>query len=328
MFDVFELQKQLFDAAIGDLSAKVAELARPFADKVEIDRRGNVICSKQGKGRILRLAAPMEGAGFWVTGADERGYLRLEASGSIPAAILPSAPLRFSDGLRGSVRFLNMSDILDKKWADIRMTDLFADIGAKKREEAEKLAPIGTRVLLDGMVGRTGNAVFVPCGAPDGACVALLLMLEQLAGEQENQLEIVFFSGKGGEPELSHKSDWTVTVTACPAGDTPEKKEGYSPLELGKGPALLLGEGPGGGRNSERIAQAAESAHAALQRAVSTRAWVDAGELTVKDRGRGGIGVPMRNLHTQGVTYREEDVRETARLLCALAAIPLEQEGD
>ena len=327
MFDVFELQKQLFEAAIGDLSARVAEFARPFADQVEIDRRGNVICRKQGSGRILRLAAPMEGAGFWVTGVDERGYLRLEASGSIPAAILPSAPLRFFGGLRGSVRFFNMSDMLDKKWADIRMADLFADIGAKNKEEAEKVAPVGTRALLDGTVGRTRSAVFVPCGAPDGACVSLLLALEQLTGEQDNQLEIVFFLGKGGEPELSQKSDWTVTVIGCPAGEAPDKKEGYSPLELGKGPALLLGEGPGGGRGSERIAQAAETAHITLQRAVSTRAWVDAGELTSKDRGRGSIGVPMRNLHTQGVTYREEDVRETARLLCALAAIPLEQEG-
>ena len=169
-----------------EIAAAIEKLAAPYADKIKTDTLGNLIVRKKGSGPKIMFSAHMDSIGFIVTHIDEQGYLRFGKVGGLCAADLLATPVRFKNGVRGVVS-------LDGKVKpkDMKLDDLFIDIGAKDGEEAKAMVQVGDTAVYDTPAFASGGRLYSPYMDNRIACVILLMALELLK-RTDNDLYFVF----------------------------------------------------------------------------------------------------------------------------------------
>ncbi|MGN1020682.1 MAG: M42 family metallopeptidase [Aristaeellaceae bacterium] len=119
-----------------------------------IDRMGNVVVVREGKGECRKrvmLSAHMDEVGFIVTSATEDGFLRILPLGGVdPRVIISKRVLVGDEGIPGVIGAapIHLQSAADRKRV-LGYSDVYVDIGAKDRKEAEKKAPVGTQISFD-----------------------------------------------------------------------------------------------------------------------------------------------------------------------------------
>ncbi len=124
------------------------------------DRVGNLIAKICGRGmdydpenpRRLMLSAHMDEVGFMITEITEEGYLRFGNVGGIDPRVLSGRHVLVGD--KSPIQGVIASKAIHMQTAEERtkvlpVRQLYMDIGAKSKEEAEALAPIGTWATFD-----------------------------------------------------------------------------------------------------------------------------------------------------------------------------------
>ena len=113
--DTFELISKL-TAVFGpsgreeSVSQVISQLAAPYADEITTDTLGNLIIHKRGEGPRLMLAAHMDSIGLVVTYMEEDGSLRFGKIGGVTAKEIRNAPVRFENGVIGTVKVHGKAD--------------------------------------------------------------------------------------------------------------------------------------------------------------------------------------------------------------------------
>ncbi len=143
----------------------IRPMIEEYVDEMHVDAIGNLIVRKAGTGasglRVL-VSAHMDEVGFMVVGHTSDGGLRVDTVGGIPSRLLPGLTVRVGkDSLPGVIGLqaihradkgtLNKAPTVDK---------LVVDIGAAGREEAERLAPMGTDGCLRDAVSDRGSKLY------------------------------------------------------------------------------------------------------------------------------------------------------------------------
>lgn len=151
---MIELLKQL--CALNGVSGAEDEVrdfirtqATPWADSIRTDALGNLIVFKKGKrstGQRVLLTAHMDEVGVIVTGITEEGFLRFDFVGGVDRRVALGKPVVLGDnrvpGIIGLKAIHLVSREEEKK---VPKTDkLYIDIGAKDKEAARALVPLGT----------------------------------------------------------------------------------------------------------------------------------------------------------------------------------------
>ncbi|WP_018110729.1 M20/M25/M40 family metallo-hydrolase [Thermus igniterrae] len=137
----------------GEAAAVFLERAKAFA-QVERDRHGNAYAhlNPGGRPKVL-LLGHMDEIGVIVSHVEEGGFLRLKPLGGWDPQVLVGQRLRFL-GKRGHVlgvvgrKAVHVLKERERKEA-VALEDLFADIGAKDREEALAHLEVGAVGVLD-----------------------------------------------------------------------------------------------------------------------------------------------------------------------------------
>ena len=161
--------------------------AQPYADSLRSDALGNLIVFKRGKkstGNKLLLTAHMDEVGVIVTRITEEGFLKFDFVGGVDRRVAIGKPVVLGEneipGLIGLKAIHLVSSEEEKK---VPKTDaLYIDIGAKDREEAEKLVPPGTYGSFVGPPQEFGQG-FLKAKAIDdriGCAIMLELLKEDL----------------------------------------------------------------------------------------------------------------------------------------------------
>ena len=141
------------EAAVAE---EIRRMAEPYADEIWTDRLGNLICHKKGEGPKVMFAAHLDSIGLIVTHIESAGFLRVAKIGGVrPEKILHSL-VRFENGTIGTIA--SSGTDLGK----LSMEDLYVDIGAESREEAEKKVSVGDAAVYMGQPVQTGTALFSP----------------------------------------------------------------------------------------------------------------------------------------------------------------------
>lgn len=305
-----------------EISAVLSELAKPYVDEVTTDVMGNLFCHKKGSGPKVMFAAHMDSIGFIVTHIEEKGYLRVGKVGGITPDRVQYMPVRFASGLKGVI-FPDAS--VDVK--DLKIDDLVIDIGAKSREEAEKLVRVGDTAVYDLVPFSMGERLSGPYMDNRISCVTLLLAMEQLK-DTENDVWFVFtvqeeVGLRGAKTAAwSIDPDYGVAVDVTLPDDVPGAKHNAS-NHLGKGAAVKVMDTsvishPMMVQMLETLAKEKEIPY---QLDVIRGGGTDAGEIH-KTRGgvvTGGISIPCRHTHTPVETVDKNDVEACARLVAAFA---------
>lgn len=308
------------------VAAKLQELAAPYVDECTVDTLGNLICRKKGSGPKVMFAAHMDSIGFIVTHIDDKGFLRFGQLGGLPANDLPGTPVRFKNGTCGTVAQEGQRKTGDEP-KKRRIDDLFLDIGAEDRAEAEALVQIGDTAVYDVPARRSGERIFSPYTDNRISCVVLLMALERLK-ESSNDLYFVFTVqeelGLRGARTAAYgiDPDYGIAVDVTVAGDTPEAAHGYSSA-AGKGAAIKVMD------NSvvchpavvARMEDLAKVQGIAYQRDVIRSGGTDAGAIHQTRRGvyTGGISIPCRYTHSPVEMVDCRDVEACAALVAAFA---------
>ena len=307
----------------------ICELARPFVDEIRIDVMGNVICHKKGSGPRVMFAAHMDSLGFVVTHIEKDGFLRIAALGGISAARVLHTPVRFKNGVAGLVS-ADAGVSIDK----ITMDDLYLDIGATDKADAEKMVRLGDVAIYNTPVMENNGVFISPYLDNRISCAVQLLAMEKL-GASDNDLYFVFTVqeelGLRGAKTAAYAidPDYGIVLDVTGSSDTPKVKHTDSSVQ-GKGAAIKVMD------HSVicdpavvcLLEQLAVQNGIAYQKTVKRTGGTDAGAMQPTRSGVrvSGICVPCRYTHSPAECIRVTDALSCVELVCAFAEAKLEKE--
>lgn len=239
MNNLLELLKRLceVDGTSGDEDRVRALIQSEIVGgDVKTDNLGNLIVFKKGrkapKNKVM-LAAHMDEVGFMITHITDDGLLKFGAVGGIDARVVIGRQLRLASGAIGVVGTKAVhQQSADEKDKAPQIDELFIDIGAASRAEAEKFVKLGDTACFTGKFTALGNG-FVKCKAIDDRA-GCAVMLDMLGSELEYDAYFVFTTQeevgtRGAKAAVeSVRPDMAIvleTTTACDiAGVSGEKK--------------------------------------------------------------------------------------------------------
>jgi putative aminopeptidase FrvX len=312
------------------------EEAGGFADRVDADVSGNSVArlNDDGSPRVM-LAGHIDEIGVMITHIDEDGFLYFEGIGGWDPQVLVGQRIRLLTkggpviGVVGKKPIHLMKP--EEREKASKLTDLWIDIGATKREGVAKR---GVRIGDPGVI----DAAFVDLGdgliasrAVDNRIGAFIVLeaLRQLAEDPPaaavaavaTSQEEIGYSG-GGARTSAYQLDPAVAlvVDVTFATDAPgiEKKE-VGERKLRSGPVLARGSAAHP-LVFERLVEAAEAEQIpytviAAPRFTSTDA--DAIYLSRRGVATGLLSVPNRYMHSPNEIVSLDDLEATARLIAA-----------
>lgn len=341
MFDVFETIAKLaavhspagFETPITEV---LIELATPYADEIRVDALGNLIVYRKADAvqdgdyapKKVMLSAHMDSIGMIVTHIDENGFIRFSNIGGLSPATILNIPVKFANGTRGVVAKDGKVEI-----KDLKINDLYIDIGAGSKEEAQKYVSVADVAVFASETYRVGQTRIVSPYMDDRiACVVLLKVLESIR-DSKNDLYFVFSSQeevgiRGAKTAaFSIEPDVGLAVDVTSTGDTPDMKV---PMEcsIGKGAAIKVMDAslicsPKIVRTLESIAKEYEIKH---QFEVLQHGGTDAGAIQLARAGAhvGAVSIPTRYIHSPQEMCDEEDVKAACALIGLFVANELE----
>ena len=163
----------------------ILERALSHADKVETDAMGNLLVFKRGKtspAKMLMICAHMDEVGLIVTGISDDGYLRFDCVGGIDRRVLIGKRVFI-----GKDRILGVIGIKayhlvskDEEKSVPKISDMYIDIGAKDKAEAETLILLGDRCVFEDSILEFGEGYLKAKALDDRlGCAAMLKLLEE-----------------------------------------------------------------------------------------------------------------------------------------------------
>ncbi len=333
MFDVLQLHQALVSKARPSgmeqrgIAGVLKEMAAPFVDDVKTDAMGNLICHKKGKGKRVMVCAHMDAIGFMVTGVDDRGCLSITNLGWHDPAEIINARIVFESGLQGIIRPKEAAKTLSGGWTAVRIADLYVDIGATCRKDAEKLVKVGDTAVFEGAPRAIGgHRIMGPYADDLIGCVVLLLAMEQL---EESGYDVYFVFSTQEEvgcrgaqtAALGIKPDLAIACDVCDGDDTPLEEKKNRVIFLGKGPAIKIKDSSVicSPELNEKLRKAAKKTELTWQDEIMIGGGTDTCSMQMSgpDVAATCVSIPTRNIHSPGEIYDWRDVEQAGALLAA-----------
>lgn len=309
--------------------------AKTFADDVQGDVHGNSMAVVNAKGGpTIMLAGHIDEIGVIVTYIDDDGFVYIAPIGGWDPQVLVAQRIRFvgrSGEVMGAVgkKPIHLMKPEEREKAS-KMTDLWVDIGATTRAQAEAVLSIGDAGVIDSRTLDFPNDRIVSRSIDDriGAFVVLEALRRYAAEPGEarvvavatTQEEIAYRGGGAlvGAQRVNPAMAIVVDVTFATDHPGVEKKElGHSPL--GSGPVLTRGSvvSPVAFRilrDTAELARIPFTLHAA-GRETSTDA--DAIHLAREGVATALLSVPNRYMHSPNEMVSLVDLDHAATLIAA-----------
>jgi tetrahedral aminopeptidase len=249
-----ELLQQLTEA-VGVAGAEkqvrllIRDLIAPYVDEWHVDPMGNLIARKGGSGeqplRVL-VDAHMDEVGVMVTAVDSDATLRFEAVGGVsPQALLGKAVQVGPKQLHGVIgaRPIHLLDATQRNRV-VKISDMRIDIGARKKEEAERKVSIGDRGTFLTTYEESGRVAMGKAFDNRAGCAVLV---ELLRGEPYPFDLYAVFSvqeevGLRGAQTAAFavRPDIALVLESTPAYDLPNERDDSPNVALGRGPSLYV----------------------------------------------------------------------------------------
>lgn len=128
-------------------------LIKEKCDSVEVDSIGNITAFKKGRSgkyKIL-IGTNIDEVGFIVSDITDTGFVKFKSVGKTDPRTLVSKKVAIGKGrIRGVIgmKAIHLQK-REEREATVKTKDLYIDIGAKSREEAEKYVALGDMVAFD-----------------------------------------------------------------------------------------------------------------------------------------------------------------------------------
>ena len=304
---------------------------RQYADEVRKDVHGNVIAVRNADSECrVMLAGHCDEIGLMVKHINDQGFLYVAAIGGIDTNLLPGmrvsvhtarGPILGVIG-RTPIHLLEKEDLTKAP----KLHELWVDIGAKDRKDAEKVVSPGDPITFNMPLRELRNGLVTAHGFDDKAGVFVVAeTLRLLAGKK---LRVAVYGVSTVQEELGLRGATTSAFGINPhvgiavdvefAADSPgDDKRRIGEVSLGKGPVLNRGANtnPVLGKMLIDTARRARIPYqvAGYPRATGTDANVI--QITRCGVATALVGIPNRYMHTAVETVSLDDMENAARLL-------------
>ncbi len=315
----------------------VADYMRAYADHVETDVHGNVhgIVNPNGKYRVM-LAGHCDEIGLMVQHIDDKGFLIMSVLGGMQESLLQAERIVIQ-GRKGpvpgvfGVKPIHLLRQDADKAKPPAIHDLWVDIGAKSRKDAEKHVCVGDVATIDAHWIELANGRIACRGLDDR--IGAFVVADTLRLLKGRKLNVAVHAVSTVQEEVGLRGAKTAAFGVDPAvglavdvtfaTDYPDmnpKIVGES--KLGDGPVLHCG--PTHNKKAlEGLRRAARKAKIKTQMQPEPRgAGTDAFAMHMTRAGvaAGLVSVPCRNLHSAVETVALADAEQSVELLARFLA--------
>ncbi len=301
----------------------------PYATETRVDALGNLLAYKKGRKSApvrLMLSAHMDEVGLLITHITEEGLLRFAPVGGIDKRVLCGRRVQVG----GHVGVIGAKPIhllkSEERGKAVPMDEMFIDIGASSREEAQEAVSPGDAAGFVSPFDTSGGRIRGRALDDRAGCA---LLMEMLREELPYDMTFVFCVqeevGLRGSKTAAFavEPQAAIVVETTTAADIAGVDEGEQVCRLGKGPVVsFMDRATIYDREYTRLAFAlAKEQGIPCQAKEAVAGGNDAGAIHVS---RGGVrtiavSLPCRYLHSAAGMIHQEDFRAAGRLIPALA---------
>jgi len=306
----------------------IKEQIKDHVDDIKTDKLGNLIATKKGNsGKTILFDAHMDEIGVVVTHILDKGFLKVEQVGGQNPVNLIGSRLIFN-GRIGVVGVEGESEKeLKDNYKNLSLDNIFVDIGVSSKEEAEKIAPIGTfGTFAEGFVDY-GN--YCMSKAMDDR-IGCAILIETIKNMKDNQHTVLFAFTVQEEVGLvgsfvstfDYEVNRAIAIDVTDSLDTPKALKRMS-MALGKGPCIKIKDNLSVSDREvvEWIKNAALANNIPYQFEVLTFGGTNAAgyQRTKSGIPSGTISIPTRYIHSPHEMLSYSDVENTVKLLNTLS---------
>ncbi len=274
---------------------------KDFVDDIYSDSLGNLIAHKRGEGKKLLFAAHTDEIGIMANYIDDNGFVRFAPVGGLNLNSALFQRVVFENGTIGTVCLESKCDV--KK--DLKISTMYIDIGAKNKEEAQKLVSAGDTASFVGEFVKRSTTV-VSKGLDNRAGVYILIEAIKQINHSPFDLYFVFSSqeelGMRGSRTATYniEPDYAISLDVTDTGDTPNCKT--MDVKLCGGAAIKIMDNSVITNRDVRnaIEKCAKESSIPYQFEILTFGGTDAGAMQLVKSGTkaGAISLPVRYIHT------------------------------
>ncbi len=324
-----ELIKEISEVnAISGNEYKLREYILKFAENVSVDTMGNITVFKKGtskEDKKLVVVTHTDECGLIVTDITDDGFIKFECVGNVELRSLISKKVIIADKVNGVIGMKAIH--LQKK--DERETvkkakELFIDIGAKDKKEAQKYVKKGDYISFDTKFSKTQNTL--KGKALDRICVAPLLELIKITPEYDTYFVFTVQKEVGMRGAMICASklnpDFVVIADTVESADMFGCKDNDIQARLGGGVLIQYADKYS---ISDRdllnsVVKIANENQIPYQQAGLIRGFSDMGEVITSYGGVKGVtlSVPVRYTHTPVQIVNQKDVQALFDLIKAI----------
>jgi len=307
----------------------------PYADEITTDGIGSLIAKKVGKegGPKIMVAGHLDEVGFMITQIDDKGFLRFQTVGGWWGQVMLAQRVTIVTrqgevtGIIGSKPPHILSAEARKKPIEIK--DMFIDIGASSREEAQEwgVRP-GDMVVPYFEFTVMNNEKMLLAKAWDNriGCAIAIDVLKQLKDVEHPN--VVYGVGNVQE-EVGLRGAKTATYKIEPdigfavdvgiAGDTPGISEREAMSKMGKGPQVVVYDASMVAHKGLRdfVTDTADELNIPYQFESIPGGGTDAGSIHLTHKGVPALAITIatRYIHSHAAMLHRDDYENAVKLI-------------
>ncbi len=309
---------------------------KDVADTIERDNMGSIIATKKGskKAPKVMLAAHMDEIGFLVRFIDDKGFIKFSKIGGIVDSILVNLTVTIHSSVGEDVIGVigskppHVTKPEERKNV-IPSDELFIDIGAKDKEDAEKMVAVGDVITFNSLFVEYPNNLIMGKAMDNRAgCYVLIEVLKRINTDATVycvgtvQEEVGLKGARTAAFKLN--PDMAIALDVTLSGDHPGIKPEEAPVVIGKGPSIIISDAGGRGilaseSVKEMLIKAGDENDINYQLEVSDGGTTDGSAIQLVREGipAGVLSVPTRYIHTPVSVCSMDDIESTIELIVA-----------
>ncbi|MDP3918935.1 MAG: M42 family peptidase [Nanoarchaeota archaeon] len=307
---------------------------KPYSKNIEVDKFGNIIVHKKGKGTSIMLAAHMDEIGLMIQSISPKGVIYISMIGGIdPISCLNQhVKIKTKKGfIIGVVSTITISDSEEMEKVPTS-EELIIDTGLTKKELEKLGISIGTFIEFEQKSTYLGNKDII-CGKAADDRVGCYILLELIKKSKTYNTDIYFVFtvqeeiGLYGAKTSIYNIDpeWAIAIDVSSTNDLEENSHIVT-RSIGKGPTLTIMDAEFIGNKclNEHMLSIAKKKKIKIQPEVSQEGTTDALNISLS---KGGIpttvlGVAVRNLHSGISIVHRRDVEDAITVMSELLKNP------
>lgn len=321
---------------------KMAMFLKDYIDELTIDNYGNLIALKYGanSNKKLMLAAHADEVGMMVTHIDNNGFLSFQEIGGIDTNLLPGQRVEIHNhqgvvtGIIGK-KPIHLQD-RDAKAKDYDAEDLWIDIAAKDKEEAESKVEVGDYITYQTQPIVLQHDVWTSKALDDKVGLLTLVEVAKSLDGKQPAMDVYFVASVQEElgargirtAALGINPDYGIAIDVTHATDYPT----CSPQKSGEikvGNGIVIAKGPNINKTiGRKLIDLAKQQNIKYQiEPIARPTGTDANFMQVSGTGvkTALLSIPCRYMHSPNEIVSLVDVNEGVRLLTHFCDVELDK---